>query len=99
MDLQGGGSHAMATNCFLTACSGDVESFGVSAMDGGFEAPLSPESLDVYALERWDVSPFCGCSDFCVECPTKDHPSLYGIFRIRTTISQAICGRLISSRA
>lgn len=35
--------------------SGDIESFGVPALDVGFE-PLSPEELDVYALERWDTT-------------------------------------------
>jgi len=35
--------------------SGEVESFGVPVSIEGFETPVSPENLDFYALERWDV--------------------------------------------
>ena len=38
------------------ACSGLQESFGVPAPEDESRLPISIEQLNVYALERWEVS-------------------------------------------
>lgn len=78
--------------------SGEVESFGVPVSIEGYETPVSPENLDVYALERWDVSYFSTLASFWILMICKDHTSFHGVFWVRASIGQTIRGCLISPR-
>jgi hypothetical protein len=78
--------------------SGEVESFGVPVSIEGFEAPVSPENLDVYALERWDVSYFSTLACLWILTIITDHTSFHGVFWVGASIGQTIRGCIVPPR-
>ena len=78
------------------ACRGTSGSFGVPAPPDDKRAPTDLDTLDAFALERWEVEPLSFFAAQIFDSPLVDNFTLHGLVGFWPGSNQTFAGRSIS---